>query len=53
MARKKLEYDTDRELDGLRWLARVIDFGVSLTIATAINELYTSGHIQGNGEEAG
>ncbi len=42
MSRKKLEYDTDKELDGIRWLARVIDFGVSLTITTAINELYTS-----------
>lgn len=42
MARKKLEYDTDMELEGIRALTRIIDFNVSLTISTAINELYTS-----------
>lgn len=39
---KRVVYETDRELEGLEWLANVIDFSVSLTVFTSINELYTA-----------
>lgn len=40
--KKKYVYRTQKELDGLRWTSRVIDFGVSLTVASALNELTTA-----------
>ncbi len=40
--KKRITYSTDRQLEGIRYMAKIIDFGVSLTIATAFNELYTA-----------
>lgn len=39
---KKVTYYTDEQLEGLKYAAKVIDFGVSLTVNTAINELYNA-----------
>lgn len=41
---KRFYYQTKEQLDGLRWMARVIEFGVSLSCTVAINELYI-GHL--------
>lgn len=40
--KRKLTYTTDAELEGIRYCAKVIDFGVSLSVTIAINELYTA-----------
>lgn len=40
--RKKLIYQTQAELDGIRYAAKTIDFGVSLSVTLALNELYTA-----------
>ena len=40
--KKRYVFKTEKELEGLRWTARVIDFGVSLTIMAALNELTTA-----------
>lgn len=40
--KKKVVYYTDRQFAGIEYAAKVIDFGVSLTVATALNELYTA-----------
>lgn len=40
--KKKYVYRTDKELEGLRWVAKTIDFGVSLTATVALNELTTA-----------
>lgn len=40
--KKKISFHTEKELEGYKWLAKVIDFGVSLTCNAAINELYTA-----------
>ena len=37
--KKKIYYRTERELEGLQYIAKVIDFGVSLAIASAFNEM--------------
>ncbi len=39
---KRFYYYSDRQLDGLRWMARVMEFGVSLSCTVAINELFTA-----------
>lgn len=39
---KRVVYYTDEQLQGLNWVARMIDFGVSLTNHVAINEVYTA-----------
>lgn len=39
---KKFRYSTQKELDGLMWASRVIDFGLALTNAAALNELTTA-----------
>lgn len=39
---KKYTYTTDKELEGLRWASKVVDFGVSLTAMAALNELTTA-----------
>ena len=40
--KKKYVFRTEKELEGLRWTARVVDFGVSLTIISSLNELTTA-----------
>lgn len=40
--KKRVTYSTDKQLEGIKYMAKIIDFGVSLTIATAFNELYTA-----------
>lgn len=40
--KKRYVFRTEKELEGLRWTTRVIDFGVSLTIIAALNELTTA-----------
>lgn len=40
--KKRITYSTKKQLEGVRWTSRVIDFGVSLTINIAFNELYTA-----------
>lgn len=40
--KKRYFFRTEKELEGLRWTARVVDFGVSLTIISALNELTTA-----------
>lgn len=44
MIKKKVVYYTDRQFEGIEYAAKVIDFGVSLTVAVAValNELYTA-----------
>lgn len=37
---KRLYYRTEKELEGLKWTGKVIDFGMSLSIVAAANELY-------------
>ena len=39
---KKYIYDNERDLEGLKWTARVVDFGVGLMVASAINEMYNT-----------
>lgn len=38
-SKKRIYYRTERELEGLQYIAKVIDFGVSLAIASAFNEM--------------
>lgn len=40
--KNKYGYRTKKELEGLRWAAMVVDFGVSLTVTVALNELTTA-----------
>lgn len=42
MSNKKVYYYTERQLKGIEYAAKVVDFGVSLTVAVAFNELYTA-----------
>lgn len=37
--KKRYSYTNQKDLDGLRWTSRVVDFGVSLTNTAALNEL--------------
>lgn len=39
---KKVTYYTEKQFEGIEYAAKVIDFGVSLSVATALNELYTA-----------
>lgn len=39
MPKKKIYYRTQRELDGLQYIAKVLDFGETLTITSAFNEM--------------
>ena len=38
--KKKIYYVDENDLDGQRWAARAIDFGVGLSVTAAINCLY-------------
>ena len=40
--KKKISFTTEKQLEGLGWVTQVMNFGVSLTIAAAFNELYTA-----------
>lgn len=40
--RRKIFYNTQAELDGIYYAAKTIDFGVSLSVTLALNELYTA-----------
>lgn len=42
MPKKKIYYNTEKELEGLKWTAKVIDFGVGLTVMAALNEVYSA-----------
>jgi len=39
---KKIYYYGEKDLQGMRWTARTVDFGVSLSVIAAINELYSA-----------
>lgn len=39
MTKKKVYYYGKKDLEGLKWTARVIEFGVSLEVAAAFNEM--------------
>lgn len=39
---KKISYYTDKQLAGIRWTAKNASLSVSLTVASAFNELYTA-----------
>jgi len=45
MPNKKIYYNTKQELEGLKWTAKVIDFGVGLTVMAALNEVYSAASI--------
>ena len=40
--KKRIPFTTDKQLEGIGWTSRVMNFGVALTIASAFNELYTA-----------
>ena len=42
MTKKKVVYYTEKQFEGIEYAAKVIDFGVSLSVAVALNELYTA-----------
>lgn len=37
--KKKVYYTSEKDLEGLKWVAKIMDFGVNLMIKAAINEL--------------
>ena len=39
---KKVYYYGEKDLQGMRWTARTVDFGVGLSVIAAINELYSA-----------
>ena len=39
---KQITYQTERQLEGIHWAAKQTSLGVSLTVASAFNELYTA-----------
>lgn len=39
MVKKKIYYRTQRELEGLQYIAKVMDFGMTLTLTCAFNEM--------------
>ena len=39
---KKVYYKSEKDLEGLKWCAKIMDFGVSLMIKAAVNELNTA-----------
>ena len=39
---KKITYNSQKQLDGIRWAAKQASLSVSLTVASAFNELYTA-----------
>lgn len=39
---KRIPFTTNDQLEGLRWAAKTIDFGVSLTLIAALNEVNTA-----------
>ena len=39
---KKVYYHSRTEYEGVNWAAKVIDYGVSLTVISAINEVYSA-----------
>lgn len=44
---KKIYYDDEKDLEGLKWTAKVVDFGVGLSVIAAINEVYAaSGYLR-------
>lgn len=40
--KKHIKVYTDEQIKGITWASKVIDFGVSLTLTAAYNELYTA-----------
>lgn len=40
--KKKVYYYGERDLNGLKWVAKVVDFGVGLIVTSAINEMYNA-----------
>lgn len=44
---KKIYYEDEKDLEGLKWTAKVVDFGVGLSVIAAINEVYAaSGYLR-------
>lgn len=39
---KKVYYTSEKDLEGIKWTAKVIDFGVGLMVSAAINEMYNA-----------
>ena len=39
---KKVFYYSEKELECLKWVSRVVDFGVSLAVISAFNEMYSA-----------
>lgn len=39
---KKVYYYNEHDLEGLKWIAKVMDFGVSLEVVSAFNEIRVS-----------
>lgn len=42
MPKKRIYYNSERELEGLKWTAKVIDFGVGLSVIAALNDVYSA-----------
>lgn len=39
---KKVFYYSEKELECLKWVSRIVDFGVSLAVISAFNEMYSA-----------
>lgn len=39
---KRYVYRTERELEGLKWVTKIMDFGISLTVTVGLNEMLTA-----------
>ena len=39
---RKVYYHNERDLEGLKWTASVVDFGVGLMVTAAINEMHNA-----------
>lgn len=42
MKKKKIYYTTNQQLEGLRWVAKVTNFGLGIMVKSAMNELFTA-----------